>query len=212
MGTCASVRNPVVRSPAVRCLVVVSALALAFAACGGDRQDANEPEGEFTLEVVDASFPARQTTAQHSTMRLSVRNTDDRDLPNLAVTVETTPAKGQAATAFALATDDTRLADRNRPVWILDRGPVGGDSALTNTWSLGPMFPGETKEIEWRLTAVKPGDYTVNYKVSPGLHGKAVPAKGQRTTGSFKVSISDDPVPARVNGKGEVVREEAGGG
>jgi hypothetical protein len=74
------------------------------------------------------------------------------------------------------------------------------------------MFPGETKDIEWRLTAVKPGDYTVNYKVSPGLHGKAVPAKGQRTTGSFKVSISDDPVPARVNGKGEVVREEAGGG
>ena len=47
--------------------------------CGSERQDADEPEGEFTLEVVDASFPERQTTAQHSTMRISVRNTDDRD-------------------------------------------------------------------------------------------------------------------------------------
>jgi hypothetical protein len=212
MGTCAPVRNPVVRSPAVRSLVVVSALALALAACGGERQDANEPEGEFTLQVVDASFPARQTTAQHSTMRISVRNTDDRELPNLAVTVETAPAPGEAATAFAVASDDPRLADRNRPVWILDKGPTGGDSALTNTWALGPMFPGQTREIEWRLTAVKAGDYTVNYKVSPGLNGKAVPAKGQRTTGSFKVTVSDEPVPARVNGKGEVVREEAGGG
>jgi hypothetical protein len=211
MRTCARPRNPVVRSPAVRSLVVVSALALAFAACGGDRQDSSEPEGEFTLQVVDASFPERQTTAQHSTMRISVRNTDDRELPNLAVTVETEPARGEAASAFALASDDPRLADTNRPVWILDRAPEGGESAYTNTWALGPMFPGQTREIEWRLTAVRAGDYTVNYRVSPGLNGKAVPANGQHTTGSFKVTISDEPVPARVNGKGDVVREEAGG-
>jgi hypothetical protein len=49
----------------------------------------------------------------------------------------------------------------------------------------------------------------VRYSVSPGLHGKAVPASGQRTTGSLRVTISDEPVPARVNGKGEVVRGSA---
>jgi hypothetical protein len=195
----------------VRSLVVVSALVVALAGCGGDRQDANEPKGEFTLEVVDASFPRLQTPAQHSTMRISVRNTDDRDLPNLAVTVETAPAKGEAASAFAVAENDVRLADPNKPVWILDRGPRGGETAYTNTWALGPMFPGETKDIEWKVTAVQPGDYTVNYRVSPGLNGKAVPAHGQHTTGSFKVSISADPVPARVNAKGEVVRIEPGG-
>jgi hypothetical protein len=209
MGTCAPVRNPVVRSPAVRCLVVVSALALAFAACGGDRQDANEPEGEFTLEVVDASFPARQTTAQHSTMRLSVRNTDDRDLPNLAVTIATEgPDGGDPAGAFAVAEADSRLADDSKPVWIVDRGPEGGDTAATDTWALGPLTPGQTREFEWRLTAVRPGSYTVNYRVSPGLNGKAVPANGQKTTGSFRVTVSDEPVPARVNAKGEVVRGE----
>src|SRR5688500_12584649 len=65
---------------AMRVGVAIALAGLALAGCGSERQDANEPEGEFTLEVVDASFPARQTTAQHATMRLSVRNTDDRDL------------------------------------------------------------------------------------------------------------------------------------
>jgi hypothetical protein len=185
-----------------------AALALvAGSGCGGTRQDANEPKGEYTLEIVDASFPAKQSTAQPTTMRLTVRNTDDRDLPNLAVTVETKPTvRGAAPTAFGDASADTRLADANRPVWILDRGPKGGDSAYTNTWALGRMFPGETKEIEWRLTAVRPGTYTVNYRIAPGLNGKAVPANGQKVAGSFRVTISDEPVPARVNAKGEVVR------
>jgi hypothetical protein len=191
--------------------VAIALAGLALAGCGSERQDADEPEGEFTLEVVEASFPARQTTAQHTTMRIAVRNTDDRDLPNLAVTVATEGSGGgDPAGAFAVASDDPRLADRDRPVWIVDRGPAGGDTANTNTWALGPMFPGETREVEWRLTAVRPGTYTVNYSVAPGLYGKAVPADGQRTSGSFPVEISDDPVPARVNAKGEVVREEAG--
>jgi hypothetical protein len=189
---------------------VASALAcLALAGCGSDRQDANEPEGEFALEVVEATFPERQTTAQHATMRIAVRNIDDRELPNLAVTINTeTPGGGDPAAAFATASTDPRLADPGRPIWIVDRGPSGGDNAASNTWAVGPVFPGQTREVEWRLTAVRPGNYTVNYSVSPGLHGRAVPANGQDTTGSFQVRISDEPVPARVNAKGEVVREK----
>jgi hypothetical protein len=199
-------QNPVVRSRAMRAAVLVCA-GLAIAGCGGERQDENEPTGEYALEVVDASFPERQTLAQHTRMRISVRNTDDRELPNLAVTVETEPAvAGDAAVAFAQQVDDPRLADTARPVWSLDAGPEGGTTAYTNTWALGPMLPGQTREVEWRLTAVQPGDYTVNYRVSPGLDGNAVPASGQRTTGSFDVTISDAPVPARVNSAGEVVR------
>jgi hypothetical protein len=191
---------------------LLCAAVLVVAGCGGARQDANEPEGKFTLEIVKASFPAEQTTAQHSTMRLQVRNTDDRDLPNLAVTVETEPGdRGDAPTAFGQASGDTRLADANRPIWIVDREPKGGESAYTNTWALGRMFPGETKELEWRLTAVRPGTYTIKYRIAPGLNGKAVPANGQKVSGSFDVTISDDPVPARVNGKGEVVREPSAG-
>jgi hypothetical protein len=195
----------------MRLWVALALVGLALAGCGGERQDADEPEGEFTLEVVEASFPERQTTAERAVMRLAVRNTDDRDLPNLAVTIATEGSgSGDPAGAFAVAAEDPRLADRNQPVWIVDRGPEGGDTAATNTWALGPMFPGETREIEWRLTAVRPGTYTVNYAVAPGLHGRAVPAAGQRTTGSFEVVISDEPVPARVDGRGEVVRGSGG--
>jgi hypothetical protein len=190
--------------------VAIALAGLAVAGCGSERQDADEPEGEFTLDVVEASFPARQSTAQRAVLRLSVRNTDDRELPNLAVTISTEGTGGaEPADSFAVAAADPRLADNNKPVWIVDRGPEGGDTAATNTWAVGPMFPGETRDLEWRLTAVRPGTYTVRYSVSPGLHGKAVPASGQRTTGSLRVTISDEPVPARVNGKGEVVRGSA---
>jgi hypothetical protein len=205
-GTLAHLMKVPARPAAVAALVI-----LAVAGCGGERQDANEPEGEFTLAVVEASFPQRQSIAQRAMLRLAVRNTDDRELPNLAVTVETEPVSGEAVgAAFGLAANDARLADPDRPVWILDRGPEGGESAYTNTWAVGPVFPGQTRELEWRLTAVRAGDYTVNYRVSPGLDGKAVPANGQRTSGSFRVTISDEPVPARVNDRGEVVRGEPG--
>jgi hypothetical protein len=190
-------------------LIVVVAVA---AGCGGSRQDSDEPSGDFTLSVLKASFPEKQSTAEQSTMRLQVRNTDDRQLPNVAVTIQTDPdVKGAAPTAFGQASDDTRLADSNSPVWIVDRGPEGGDTAYTNTWSVGPMFPGETKEFVWRLTAVKPGDYTIRYSVSPGLDGKAKLAHGQKSSGTLHVTISNEPVPAHVNGKGEVVRGPAGG-
>ena len=140
---------------------------LALAGCGSERQDADEPEGEFTLEVVEASFPRAQTTAQHATMRIAVRNTDDRDLPNLAVTVTTeAPGGGDPATAFGDLGDRPRLADPDRPVWIVDRAPSGGDTAAdTNTWAVGPLSPARRARVEWRLTAVRPGDYTVNYRV-----------------------------------------------
>jgi hypothetical protein len=191
--------------------VLLCAVVVAVAGCGGGRQDSDEPKGEYTLSVEKASFPARQSTAQTSTMRLTVRNTDDRDLPNLAVTVETEPpAQGTAPTAFGEASTDSRLADPNRPVWIIDREPENGQSAYTNTWAMGPMSPGETKDVVWRLTAVRPGSYTVNYRIAPGLNGKAVAANGQNVSGSFDVTISDKPVPARVNDKGEVVRGGSG--
>jgi hypothetical protein len=195
-------------------LLAVLLAAVAGGCGGGEAQDANEQEGTFQLEVADASFPERQSIAERSTMRIEVRNAGQEDAPNVAVTVETEGANpDDGPVAFAQSSSDPRLADPNRPVWVLDEEPRGGSSAYSNTWTLGPLAAGQTRTFEWKLTAVEPGDYSLSYRVAPGLDGKATLAEGSKADGTFDVSISDEPVPARVNDQGEVVRgEEAGAG
>jgi hypothetical protein len=187
---------------------------LGLTGCGGERQDADEPEGSFRLEVVDASFPESQSIAERTSLRIRVRNPGGETVPNVAATVETKGSRaGAAPVAFGQSQDDRRLADPNRPVWILDREPRGGTSAYANSWSLGPLAAGQTKTFEWQLTAVQSGDYTISYRLAPGLDGKARLAEGSRARGTFDVTIADEPIPARVNDAGEVVRgEEAGAG
>ena len=65
--------------------------------------------------------------------------------------------------------------------------------------------------MTWKLVASKAGSYTIGYRVSPGLTGKATAERG-RTSGSFDVTIDDEPVPARIGGDGTVIRGEAPGG
>ena len=199
---------------APRLIPLLIAALVAVSGCGAESQDANETEGTYKLEVADASFPAKQQIAQPTTMRIRVRNPEQRTIPNVAVTVETKgAAAGDGVTAFGQKSDDARLADSSRPIWILDEEPKGGTSAYANTWSLGPMRAGETKTFEWKLTAVEPGEYSLAYRVAPGLDGKARLAAGSKARGTFTVQVADKPVPARVNSKGEVVRgEEAGAG
>jgi hypothetical protein len=186
-------------------------LALVGTGCGEDRQDADAPSGEFSVDVVDASFPAKQRIAEAATLKLEVENTGTRPVPQLAVTVETEPAQdGAAPVAFGQASDDPTLASSARPVWIVDEGPPGGDSAYTNTWAVGPLGAGQTRTVEWQLTAARAGRYTVRWRLAPALEGDVSLAEGN-TEGEFDVRISDEPVPARVGEDGEVVRgEEAG--
>ena len=181
------------------------------AGCGGDaRQDADEPEGTFRVEVVDASFPERQQLAEPVELKLSVRNADDETLRNVAVTVQTEPEGDNAAISFGQRSSGTGLADSGRPIWVLDEGPLGGDVANVNTWSAGTLRAGETRELTWKLVAARAGTFTLGYRVSPGLTGRAQAAQGD-TSGSFEVVIDDEPVPARVGDDGEVERgEEAG--
>ena len=192
---------------------MVAALALGSTGCGGggDRQDADEPAGEYRLEIVDAQFPAQQKIAERSTLKLQVRNADTKAIPNVAVTIQTEPEQpGGAPGAFAQNRDDEGLADPSRPVWILDRGPVGGETAYTNTWALGRLSAGELKTFEWRVTAVKAGDYQVGYTISPGLDGKARLAAGTEGRGIFMVQVDGEPSEARVADDGRtVVREDA---
>jgi hypothetical protein len=185
-------------------VVATCALALGLAGCGGGgesaRQDADEPEGTWTVDVVEADFPSDQRLAQPATMRLRVRNADDRELPNLAVTVD----------SFSRRSDQAGLADANRPIWVVDDAPRGGQTAYTNTWALGRLRPGQTKTFQWRVTPVEAGSHRVSYRISAGLAGKARAQLdgGGRPEGAFRVRVSRQPSQARVDpGTGDVIRE-----
>ncbi len=117
----------------------------------------------FSVEVVDATFPTQQRLAEQVRLRLRVRNADSKTIPNLAVTVD----------GFSRRSEQQGLADPSRPVWIIDDGPRGGVTAYSSTWALGKVKAGETKEFVWRVTPVKAGDFEVSYRVAAGLDGKA---------------------------------------
>lgn len=195
--------------------------ALALAACGGDdeSQDANEPSGDFEVEVTRSEFPTKQRLAETSDLVLGVENTGDETVPELAFTIFTDD--GEADGSFSIRSDQPGLANPNRPVWILEnkfprevgspppKGISGGLRAQTNTFGFGPLEPGEEKEIVWRVTPVQAGSYTLSYIVAAGLDGnaKAVTAGGDEVKGEFDVEISDVPPKAKVNNAGKVVTE-----
>lgn len=185
-----------------RSIALAGCAAVVVAGCGGEsaRQDADEPKGTWTVAVTDAEFPRSQRLAEQETLRISVRNTADRAIPNLAVTVD----------SFSRRSEQAGLADPNRPVWIVDDGPRGGGTAYTNTWALGRVAPGQTKTFEWKVTPVEAGTHRVAYRVAAGLDGKAKARLdgGDRPEGTFTVQVSKRPSQSRVDpDTGDVIRD-----
>jgi hypothetical protein len=142
---------------------------IAVAGCGGgERQDEDEPEGEFALDVVSAMFPERQKLAQSSDLVITVRNAGDEAVPNVAITL----------TGLDYRSTEPGLSDPERPQFAVngipreiggfpeakDATPVGCDTAYVNTWACGRLRPGAEKTFVWSVTAVKAGDYDISWR------------------------------------------------
>ena len=201
----------------------VATLGLTACGGGGERQDSSEPSGKFPVDVSAAKFPTDQRLAETSDLQLTIENIGDEQIPDLAVTINT----GDQVTdgPFSIRLDQAGLADPNRPVWVLESGypklrspgetgkqldegeTAGAAAAQTNTFSFGPMAPGDTKDIVWRVTPVIAGTYTIHYELAAGLNGKAeaVTESGGPVQGEFVVTIDDKPPRARVDDAGNVV-------
>ena len=201
---------------------------MALAACGGDeeRQDENEPAGEYPVEVTSAKFPARQRLAETSDLLLKVENAGDETIPDLAITIYTGDQKADGP--FNVRSEQPGLADPNRPVWILEDGypkvvaegveppeldaepTAGAETAATDTYAFGALAAGESITTVWRVTPVEGGTFTVHYEVAAGLDGraKAVTADGSPVEGEFVATVSTKPPNTRVtdSGRVEVVR------
>ena len=176
-----------------RALVLLATLAVStLAACGdSERQDVKEPMATFEVEVSEPEFPERQRLAEPSTLRLQVRNTGPRTIPNVAVTLR----------GFEQERERSDSAGTSRPVWIIDDEPTGGVTAYADTWALGTLSPGQSETFEWDVTAIQSGTWDLRYRVSAGLDGRAKArlADGSVPEGSLRVRVVDEPADARVD-------------
>jgi hypothetical protein len=187
-------------------VAAVVATVLVAGCGGGERQDANEPSGTFKVDVVKASFPRHQRLSDEATMRIVVRNADTRTIPNVAVSVLSDDPKGGGG--FTTRSEQAAQSDPTRQLWIVDRGPRGGDTAYVSTWALGPLPAGRARTFVWHVTPVVAGSHTLRWRVAAGLNGKAHAQtdRGQEASGLFPVDVSSKPAAVTVDPKtGDVV-------
>ena len=201
------------------------ALAASLVACGGSSSGSDEPEGKYEMKVVKATFPTKQDLGQTSQMRIAVRNTGDRTVPNAGITISIAGEEGQTSSLpFGIHDPQPDLAQPDRPVWVVAEGypkPPGTKtkrggvtSSSRKTYDFGAVKAGKTIEGIWKLSAVRAGRFRVLYQVDAGLGGKAKAETdtGVKPGGSFKVQITPTTPNVEVTDSGEVVEIGKGKG
>ncbi len=162
-------------------------------------------------------------------MRIAVRNTGHRAIPDVSVTIcenRCAPCarcdEGTSAQAFGSHIPSSpTTADTSRPLWIVNRGPGGchfqcnasggdaggGVTAASNTWALGRLAPGATAVFTWALTPVKAGRHVVAWQVDGNLTGtaRAVGPRGGPPQGTLVASVSGRVPQLRVTSSGKVL-------
>lgn len=198
---------------------IASALALFLVACGEEESvsGANETAGTYRVKVVTAEFPSKQRLGETTLLRLGVRNTGDKALPSLTMTISVGGEEGRAsALPFGYRDPSPELAQPDRPVWALAASyprlngsseRAGAETSNPKTFAFGPLKAGATAEAVWKLSAVRTGDYEILYGVGGGLGGaaKAEASPGTQAGGSFTTTITEVPPDTVVTDSGEVV-------
>jgi hypothetical protein len=186
---------------------VAGAALLASGCGGGARLDAHEQSGSYALEVLNASFPTKQSIARPTSFALEVRNAGSGTVPNVAVTLD----------SFNYTERYPELAADKRPIWVIERGPGpvakppvqsqevsqpgGAQTVYVNTWALGPLARGGTRTFTWHVVPVKAGVWTVHFRVAAGLAGKSrasLPSGGP-VQGQLTASVAPLPPSTHVD-------------
>jgi len=139
-------------------------------------------------------------------------------VPALTVSFSVAGHEGRTSNLpFGIHDPEPGLAQPDRPVWVLaehypkfagSEEPGGAETSNAKTFDFGPLKPGATANVVWKLSAVKSGRYALVYSVAAGLATatKAETAGGATPGGSFAVRIAAKTPNKVVNDNGEVVR------
>jgi hypothetical protein len=202
--------------------LAVVAVAALLAACGESSSDSNEPAGTYQVKVVDASFPSEQRLGQTSLLKLSVRNTGEKAVPTLTVTIGITGKDGEdSSLPFGVHDAQAGLAQGDRPFWVLaatyprfagSSDPGGASTSNRKTFALGELKPNQTATAIWKLSAVRAGDWTLAYRIGAGLgpQVKAETDSGGEPGGTFVAEITSELPETEVTDDGEVVEIDDG--
>jgi hypothetical protein len=206
------------RPRAAFAVALAALLSLSLAACGSESSsDADEAAGSYAVKVTRAEFPIRQELGQTSLLRLGIRNEGRKTIPALTVSFSLAGEQGRTSNLpFGIRDPEPGLAQPDRPVWVLSARypkfagstePGGAETSNPKTYDFGPLKPGATANVVWKLSAVRSGRYALLYAIAAGLGGeaKAKTAGGATAGGSFAVRIVSATPNKVVNDSGEVV-------
>jgi len=182
--------------------------AFVMSGCGGGAEQSHgEAKRSYDMRIVAATFPAKQSMARPTEMKVRVSNESARTVPNVAISVD----------SFSYVEKFAELAANKRPVWVVEEGPGtpaklpvqsqavsppgGGQTNYVNTWALGPLKAGASRTFTWKVVPVKAGSYTVHLRVAAGLAGnaRAVLSGGGPVSRSITAEIAPAPPITHVN-------------
>ena len=147
-----------------------------------------------------------------------VRNADTKQIPNIAVTMN----------GLDYRKDDPELADQRRPQFVVNGkfkkfGNIEDAQAHTpngienptyvNTWSLGPLKPGESKEFKWDVTAVRGGPVRAELqRWRPASTARPAPwtRTARRPQGVFTGTVSDEAPQTKIAADGKTIVDAEG--
>jgi hypothetical protein len=158
---------------------------LGLAACGGgERQDVDEPEGEFPVDIVTSEFPNRQRLAQTSDLQLGIRNAGDETIPDLAITITTARTEDESSEEPATGGSTTGESTTGEST---TEGSTTGEST-TGESTTGAPGAGAPGDESFSVRSAQPGLSIPSRPVwilengYPKLAGEAAPAGGQTSS------------------------------
>jgi hypothetical protein len=209
-----------------RLRVVVAGLIAAMAvtllaSCGDEDSSGEEPDKPpvYHVKLTESLIPVNWRVGETYRMFLGFRNAGKNTVPNLAVTVTILGKAGRASSLpFGIHDPTPGVAQPDRPVWVLEagypklqgsKGPGGASTSNPKTFAFGPLKPGQGKKMEWKLTAVRPGDYGIRYEGAGDIDGESKTYTYDKIPpgGEFGVTIKTALPNTEVTDSGEVVEK-----